>query len=106
MGAIPVVGGVLNGAIDSVMYFSDAVKSGALVTIILIIISICVVPTIKILAIVITYKLMAAVIQPISDPRIVKCIDSIGSYTAMLLGCVVLVMVMFIFSVMIILSIN
>jgi stage III sporulation protein AE len=102
--AIPVVGSVLNGAVDTVIYFTSAVKSGSLVAIILVIISLCIVPLIKLISIIIILKFIAAVIQPISDERIVKCIDSIAGYTFLLLGCTTIVIVMFVFSVMIMLS--
>jgi stage III sporulation protein AE len=104
VGAIPVVGDVLNGAVSSVLYFTSAVKSASLVAIVLMIISVSIVPIINMLAIALSYKFLAAVTQPIADPRVTKCINCMAEYTYMLLGCIVTVMVMFIFSVMIMLS--
>ncbi len=102
--SIPVVGNLISGATDTVIFWGQAAKSGALVALILIIIIICAVPVIKLLAMVFIYKMIAALVQPVCDERIVKCIDSIGSFTMLLTGSSVTVVVMFLFAIMIMLS--
>ena len=103
-GAVPVVGGFLTSAVDTVLFWAAAVRSAALVSIIVAIIIICAVPIIKILAMVIIYKLTAAIIEPICDKRIVKCIDTIGTYTLLFACAITVVTVMFIFTVIMMLS--
>jgi len=95
MNVVPVVGEVLSGALDSVLYFASATKSGVIVAIVLAIIYICIVPVINLTALIFVYKFVAAIIQPISDSRIVKCLDTVGSFTALLLGVCVMVALMF-----------
>lgn len=102
--AIPVVGSVLNEAVDTVIYFTSAAKSASLVAIVITIIGMCMIPAIKLLAIVILFKFLSAVIQPISDKRIVECLGTVSTYTVLLLGCLTIVTVMFIFGVLIMLS--
>ena len=104
MGAIPIVGDALTGTMDTVMYFMSATKSGVLIAMLILIITICSVPIVKLLILFVIYKFMAAVIQPICDSRIVSCMDSIAGFVILLVSCVVMVTVMFIVSVVIIMS--
>ncbi len=102
---VPVVGQALNGAVDMVTYWTSAVKSGVMTAFIISILMICAVPVLKLIAFIAVFKFSAAIIQPVSDPRIVKAIDSIGSITAVLLGACVCTIFMFVFMVMVTLSI-
>ncbi len=104
VGAVPLVGQLMGGAFDTVLYWTTAIKSGVLVALLVLMVLICAVPLIKILVIYFMFKLTAALIQPVCDDRMVKCIDSIGAFTALLLGVAVTVVVMFLISVMILLS--
>lgn len=93
--AVPVVGGVLSGAVDSVLYFASATKSGVIVAVIISIVYLCIIPVAKLISLMFIYKFVAAIIQPICDKRIVKCINTIGNYCSLLLGIAVMVTVMF-----------
>lgn len=101
---VPVVGQALTGAVDAVFYWSGAVRSGVLVSVIILIIIMCGAPILKIIAFVFVYKMTAGIVQPICDERIVKAIDSAGTFAALILGVCVVISVMFIFMVMIVLS--
>jgi len=103
-GAIPVVGDIVTGAVQSVAYWVSAAKSGVLVAIVVAILLAGLVPVIKLLAMVLVYKSTAALIQPLCEDKITECIDAIGSFAALLLGFTVMVMIMFLFAVMILLS--
>jgi len=102
--AIPVVGAAFSGAVDTVFYWTGAVKSGLMVAALIVLLLACAVPLIKITAYILAYKVVASVIQPICDPRIVKVIDSAGSYSALMLSASAIVSVMFIFIIMIMLG--
>ncbi|MCL1935555.1 MAG: stage III sporulation protein AE [Defluviitaleaceae bacterium] len=93
--AVPVVGGALSSAVDSALYLAQGAKSGVIVAVVIAIIYICIVPITKLFAMMFVYKFVAAIIQPICDKRIVKCMNTIGNYTGLLLGVSVMVMVMF-----------
>lgn len=102
--AIPVVGEVLSGAVDTVIYWVSATKGGVLLGLLVIIIFVSFIPIIKIIALIMVYKLIASFMQPICDDRIIECIDQIGNLTVTVLSCVFMIIVMFIFFIMIILS--
>jgi len=101
--AVPVVGSAISSAVDIVLYLGAAARSGVLVALIIIICVAISMPLIKLLVIMFIYKIMAAVIQPICDSRIVDCLDGLGDYIALLLGAGVLISVMFIFTIVIML---
>jgi len=103
-GAAPVVGGLLGGAMDTVLTWGQAVKSGVMVALIIVIILAVALPLLKIFAMLLIYKVTAAVIQPACDPRIVKCVDTMGSFTAMILGAGAVIAAMFIVGVVVLLS--
>jgi len=103
-GAVPVVGDMLTGAMDTVLSFAQAAKGGVSVAIIISVFTVCALPVLRMLVLVAVYKFTAAAIQPICDKRICECIDAIASFSLILLGAAVSVCVMFIFSVMIMLS--
>ncbi|MDR0958211.1 MAG: stage III sporulation protein AE [Clostridiales bacterium] len=102
--AVPVVGGALSGAVDTVFYWANTTKSGILVVVIIIIVVTCAVPIIKTAAFVIVYKLTAAIIQPIADDRIVSVIDGMSGFASLMLAADVLIAVMVIFLSMVVLG--
>ena len=104
LNVVPVVGEVLTGAMDQVFFLAASAKNGVIVAIILAVIYICVVPITKLVVLMFVYKLVAAILQPISDKRIVKCLDVTGSYLAILFGVCVLIAVMFAFALLLLVS--
>jgi stage III sporulation protein AE len=102
--AIPVVGGMINGAFDAVLYWGVAAKSGMLVALVVAMTLAVALPVIKILAMLLIYRITSAVVQPISDERVVDCLESIGKSCALILQAGVTVSVMFIVSVVILLA--
>lgn len=106
VGAIPVVGEVMVGTVDTISSWTGLIKNGTILAVIIFLILLCVIPILKLVSIIIAYKFIAAIIQPISDSRIVKCIDSIADSCQLLLGALVCAMIMFIFIAMIGISIT
>jgi len=102
---VPVVGSVLTGALENVMYLARLLRGGVLVVVIITMIAICLMPMLKLLALILTYKVAAALIQPICDDRIVDCLEAAADYTALLLSAAVIVSMMFLVSVIIMLTI-
>lgn len=96
MNTIPVVGSALSGVVDTVLSCAVLIKSTVGIGAILIIIVMCLIPIIKIIAILFVYKLTASLVQPIADPRLVKGLSAVGDYSGLLLGLVVTVMFFFI----------
>lgn len=102
--AVPVVGGVLSGAVDSVMYLAAATKSGVIVAVVITLVYLCLIPVAKLTALMFIYKFVAAIVQPICDKRIVKCINTIGTYSGLLLGLSVMITLMFAIGMMMLVS--
>lgn len=102
--AVPVVGDILTGAVDMVVFWSGACKSGVAVAILISVVAICAIPIIKLGAFMLIYKVTSALIQPICDKRIVGCINTMGDFSGLLLSTGVITVFMFLFSVMIMLS--
>ncbi len=93
--AIPVVGKVLGDAVDTILGCGLVLKNAIGILGVIIIIGICVMPIIKLLVIMITYKLLSAVCQPIADAKIINLLDQIGDIFKIFLAilCAISVMV-------------
>ena len=104
--AVPVVGGALVGAVDTVMHVTTATKTGVIVAAVVAIVYLCLIPIVKLTAMMVIYKVVAALVQPITDKRMVKCLNAVGDFTGIVLGICVLVMFMFILSFIILVPIS
>ena len=104
--AIPVVGTTLASTVDSVLAWADVARSGVMVATVIVLALLCAAPLLEMAAFVLIYKLTASLIQPVADERVVKAVDATGTFAGMLLGASAVVAVMFIFMVMIVLSIG
>jgi len=101
---IPVVGKCLSDAISTVAGYSLLLKNAISGLGLLIILVIILFPIIKLLIMAFLYKVSAALIEPISDRRIVDCISSVGDSIILLMSCVISVSIMFFIMVAIIAS--
>ena len=104
VGAVPAVGGVLTGAIDTAVVYSQAVRGAVSSALLLATAAISIVPILQIVAFVVVYKVTAVLISPICDERIVDAIDATGNYTALILGVCALAAGLFVFIVLATLS--
>lgn len=103
---IPMVGGILAETVETVMNCSVAIKNSVGILGIIVVIGIAVVPVIKVAACLILFRLCAALIQPISDERCVKCISELGDSVSSVLAMAVAVVVMFVIILTIIINIS
>ncbi|MCI9215692.1 MAG: stage III sporulation protein AF [Dorea sp.] len=87
--AIPGIGDVLGGMTEVVFGTAVLVKNGIGMTGAVICFALCLFPLVQIGCIVLMYKLAAALIQPVSDKRIVGCVESVGE------GCRLLMRIIF-----------
>ena len=101
---VPVVGSVLTGALENVIYLARLLRGGVLIVVVITMVAICLMPMIKLVALILTYKIAAALIQPICDDRIVDCIEAAAEYTALLLSAASIVSMMLLLSVIIMLT--
>lgn len=92
---IPIVGKALSDAIASVAGYSLLLKNALSILGLIIIVIIVLYPIIKMYIMSMLYKLTAALIEPISDKKIVNCITSAGDSLVLLNSCLISVSVMF-----------
>ncbi|MCL2235183.1 MAG: stage III sporulation protein AE [Defluviitaleaceae bacterium] len=104
VGAVPAVGGVLTGAIDTAVVYSQALRGAVSSALLIAVVSVSVVPILQIVAFILVYKVTAVLISPICDERIVDAIDAVGNYTALILGVCLLAAFLFVFIVLVTLS--
>lgn len=92
---IPVVGKALSDAVGTIASYSlvlkDAVSTVGLIALIIT----CAFPLIKIISLIFIYKLACAMIEPVSDKRIVECLNEVGNSLILVFASVLAVAVMF-----------
>lgn len=101
---VPIVGKALSDAISTVAGYSILLKNALSCLGLVIILAIVIFPILKILIMSFMYKLTAALIEPISDSKIVNCITSVGNSLILVMSCVISVSIMFFIMVSIIAS--
>ncbi|MCL1787518.1 MAG: stage III sporulation protein AE [Defluviitaleaceae bacterium] len=104
VGAVPVVGNAFTAAIDTVVGFSQAARSGVLVALVLVLCAAITGPLIKIAALSFIYKAVAAFLQPVADKRLSALMDSIGKHLGLLFSAAAFIGVLCIYTVVIVLS--
>jgi stage III sporulation protein AE len=83
--AIPIIGDVIGVASEVVLGTTVLIKNGIGVAGAIICIAICMAPVVQMAVVTLMYKLTAALIQPISEKRIVGCVSSMADGSEILL---------------------
>ena len=96
---IPVVGKTLSDAADTVIGCALLIKNAAGLAVMVGIIVICMVPLLKILALIILYKSACALLEPISEKRITDCISDVAGSMIYIFGVTASVAFMFLISI-------
>ena len=96
---IPVVGKCLSDAADTVLACTLLVRNAGGVAVMIGIIVICTVPLLKILALIILYRITGVLIEPIAEKRLTDCVNDIADSLTYILGIVASVAFMFLISV-------
>jgi stage III sporulation protein AE len=100
--AIPGIGDALGGVTETVLGAGVLLKNAVGVAGLIVIISICAVPFLKLLMVAVVYKAGSAALQPISDKRFIECISASAKSAGMLLQTVFVGAVLFILSITIV----
>lgn len=103
---IPVVGKILGDAVDTVIGCSSILKNALGIVGVIVIISICIKPIIKLVILMAMYYLGAAICQPIADDKIIKLLEQIGDTFKLLLAILCSVSVMLIIGVTLVVKIS
>lgn len=104
VGAVPVVGNVMGGAVETAAAVAGTLKSGTLVAAAVFLLLLCIPMVVKLLVILLVFKLTAAAAEFICEERLVECISAAGEYTGLLLAVVFLGEGMFLFSALLLLG--
>lgn len=92
---IPIIGKALSDAVSTIAGYSlilkDAISTIGLITLVIT----CIFPLIKIISMIFIYKIACALVEPVSDKRIVDCLNDVGNSLIMVFASVVCVAVMF-----------
>ncbi|WP_432665221.1 stage III sporulation protein AE [Wukongibacter baidiensis] len=92
---IPIVGGFMSEAIDTVFGCSLLIKNAVGVVGLVTILTIVTFPMLKIISLIVIYKITAVLIEPISDTKIVGCLNDMSSSLVIVLATVISVAIMF-----------
>lgn len=101
---VPVVGGFISDAFDTVIGCSVLIKNAVGIMGIIILLFIVAMPLIKIFSLILIYKISAAVIEPITDSKLVNCLTEISGSMALVFSVVSSVAIMFFLAVTIIIG--
>ena len=93
---IPVVGSILSESVETIMNCSIVIKNSIGVFGIIAVVLIATYPLIKISAILIIFRISAAVSEPIVDEKIVKCITGLANSVSVIFSMLAAVTVMFV----------
>ncbi len=102
--AIPGVGSTMRVATESILQASLLIKNAIGVAGLIVIIAICLVPIIKLAIYQLIYSFGAAIVQPISDKRIINCINAAAKSAKLLMSVVMVAAVLFLFTIVIVTS--
>lgn len=99
---LPVVGGMLTDAVETVATATLILKNTVHVAGILLLFYMVAFPLLKILALVFIYKLAAALIQPLGETTLCDCLNTMGNCLSLVFAAVAIVSVMFFLAITII----
>lgn len=104
--AVPVVGKLLGDTVDSVIGGITITKN-ALGTIgVIVIVAITITPLIKTLILMFTFNIASALVEPMADKRIVKCMSGVGESIKIIFAIMATITFLFIISVTLIINVT
>ena len=103
---IPVVGKILGETVDAVLGCSNILKNAVGFVGIFVVISISILPIVKLAIMSISFNLTAALSEPIADKKIVSVLEQMGDTFKVLLGMVIAISVMLIIGLTLVIKIT
>lgn len=98
-GAIPIIGDAISGTAEVVFGTAVLIRNGIGVVGMIVCLVICLAPLIQMAVTALLYQVIAALIQPISDKRMVDCVSSIADGSKMLLRIVFTTAILFLLTI-------
>jgi len=99
---VPIAGKFLSDAVDTVIGYSLLLKNGIGVIGMIAIFIICLIPAVKIVALMAIYKLCSAIIEPIAQSRLADCLNHMSNALVLIFATVSSVAMMFFITITII----
>ena len=103
---IPVVGKILGDAVETVIGCGAILKNAVGIVGVIVVISICMAPIIKLAILMGMYYLCAAVCQPIADEKIIKLLDQMGDTFKILFAILCSISIMLVIGVTLVIKIS
>lgn len=103
---IPVVGKILGDAVDTVIGCTSILKNAVGIVGVIVILGIVITPIIKLVLMMVTYYIGAAICEPIADEKIVKLLEQMGDTFKMLLAILCSLSVMLIIGTTLVMKIS
>lgn len=103
---IPVVGGFVSDSVDILLSSSQLIKNVFGGVGLVILVGICVIPVIKILSVILVYKVCAIAIEPIGEDNISSFLNEVANLMIIILATMVAVTLMFFVTIAILISIS
>lgn len=100
--AIPGIGDAIGGVTEVIFASAVLVKNGIGVVGAIICFALCLMPMVQIGAIALLYKLAAALMQPVSDGRIIGCMETVGEGMKLLIRAVFTVGLLFLITIILV----
>lgn len=104
--AIPVVGKLLGDTVDSVLGGISLTKNAVGTIGIIVIVAITVTPLVRVLVLMISFNLASALIEPIADNRIVKCMTGIADSIKIIFGVLVTTTFLFLIAISLLIKVT
>lgn len=103
---VPIVGGFAADSLDLILSCTAIIKNGIGIFGLIIILTLLIIPLVKILAVALVFKITAVVIEPISNKTISDCVNEVGNTVITLAIILFLVAMMFIIFLSVIIGIG
>lgn len=100
--AIPGVGDVLGGMTEVAIAVLVLIKNGIGMAGAILCVMLCLIPFLQMAVVTILYKLTAAVLEPVSDKRMIGCIEAVGEGSRLLMKVIMTMGMMFLITIAIV----
>lgn len=102
MEMVPGVGDLLGGTAEVALGTAVLIKNSIGIVGMFLCLVLCLAPLLQLAVITLGYKLAAALVQPVSDKRIIECISGVGEGCRMLINCIFVTGILFLVTVAIV----
>mgnify|MGYP002644218321 FL=1 len=102
MEMVPGVGDLLGGTAEVALGTAVLIKNSIGIVGMFLCLVLCLAPLLQLAVITLGYKLAAALVQPVSDKRIIECISGVGEGCRMLMNCIFVTGILFLVTVAIV----